>query len=185
MKRLKSKAGFTLMELIVTMLVLVILTAGIIFSMDAGAKIYQKSIFESHSALLEDTLNNSLSDILRNSTKAWVLTPAEKENVYPDDVNYAFNNSDYDANSAYIYAVDDVLKIFSSGVEGTELVNTGTYPDLKVENLDIQLVAQGAATATDGSQYGGYFTISYRITSTKNASLTRDVTTVVRLLNNP
>lgn len=176
MKRMKSKAGFTLMEMIVTLLVLVIMTSGVTFSMSAGARIYQESVFESHSALLMDTLNNSLSDILRNSTKAWALEAAEKD-AYPGDVNYAFSNPDYGASSAYIYEYYGVLKIFSAGSDGVDLVNTGAYPDLEISDCEIRYIAEQAGN------YGGHFTISYRIVSTKNPSLSREVSTVVRTLN--
>lgn len=175
MKRMKSKAGFTLMEMLATLLVLLIMTSGVVFSMGAGIRIYQESVFESHSALLMDTLNNSLSDILRNSTKAWVLEAAEKDD-YPGDVNYAFNNADYGASNAYIYEYYGVLKIFSAGSDGVDLVNTGTYPNLEISDFEIQYVPE------QSGNYGGYFTISYSIVSTKNSALTREVSTVVRTL---
>ncbi len=185
MKRLQSKAGFSLMELLVTMLILLLLTAGIGYSMDVGSKIYRESVFESHSALLAETLNTSLNDILGNSTKAWVLEAAEKEK-YPESVDFAFSNSDYGATNAYL-AVDEgrqILKIFNpDSVEEKELVNTGTYPDLEIENFQIQFYPRDTSK-TGTQQYGGYFTISYTIKSTNHTSLTRQVQTVVRRLNN-
>lgn len=186
MKRLQSKAGFSLMEMLVTIVILLLLTAGIGYSMDVGSRIYRESVFESHSALLAETLNNSLNDILGNSTKAWALEAAEKEK-YPADVNYAFNNPDYGATKAYIALNElgwQILKIYSPEAEAKELVNTGAYPDLEIADFQIQFYPRD--TGTTGSQkYGGYFTISYVIRSSNIGTLSREVQTVVRLVNNP
>lgn len=186
MKRLKSKAGFTLMELLATMLILALLGSAILYSIGAGTRIYQESIFESHSALLADTLNNSLSDILRNSTNVrpndGTLEDATTGNLLGSEQTFVFSNSNYAAQNAYIQPVGGYLMI--KGLNGSEdmLVNTGAYPDLKVRDLTIKYEAEGTS---GGNKYGGYFEITYTIFSTQNNKLTREVKTVVRLLNNP
>lgn len=192
MKRLKSKAGFTLMELLVTIVVLLMLTAGITVSMDAGSKIYRESVFEADSALLAETLNNSLSDVLRNSTGL-----EENDGTFKDDsgniltkeqVPFTFDNSSYGVHSAYIQTASSGRKVLMiksrAGAEPRELVNLGAYPNLSIENYKIEYVHQDT-TKDGGQKYGGYIKISYDIKSTQYDSLTRKVETVIRLLNNP
>ena len=188
----RSKAGFTLMEALLTLLVLVILTAGISVSITAGVKIYREGIFLSDSALLEDTLSSNLGDILRNATnvevKEGIFQDSTGNNLSADEIGFVFDNSSYTAKKAYIQPASGgqpVLLIKSiSTTETYELVNMGAYPDLAVENLSITYYPENTS-ATGSEQYGGYFKISYDIKSTKFDYLKRSVNTVVRLLNNP
>ena len=191
MKRLKSKAGFSLVELMVTILVLVILFAGVGVSMDVGSKVYRESVFQSHSALLEETLNNSLSDILRNSTDIHVNDGTMEDgqgNILPaSQVGFLFSNSNFAAQDAYIRisSTRRHLEIKnSSNPDGQPLVNMGAYPELGIEDFKVDYYPQNSK-GTTGEKYGGYFKISYKIVSTQYDSMSREVQTVVRLLNDP
>jgi prepilin-type N-terminal cleavage/methylation domain-containing protein len=192
MKRIKSKAGFTLVEVMVTILILLMLYSGVVIAMDVGGKIYRESIFESHSSLLAESLNNHLGDILGNASEITVndgiITDDYGKKLYKEDVPMVFTNSSYGAQDAYLTASPvSPQTLVIKGLHTTDayqLVNTGTYPDLAVTNFKITYHAKSNST-TDGTGYGGYCTIQYTIQSTNNSSLSKEVNTVVRLLNDP
>ncbi len=73
-KKLQSKAGMTLIEILAALLILVFLVLGMGVGMDAGSRIYREAVFQSESASLAGILNTSLGDILRYSSevKIWV-----------------------------------------------------------------------------------------------------------------
>ena len=78
MKKLKNQKGFTLMEMLICVVTLLIL-AGIC---SAGSNIamnsYNRSLFESNSQMLESTLTQYLGDIMRHATlKTQDITPPE------------------------------------------------------------------------------------------------------------
>ena len=67
MKKLASKSGLTLIEMLVTILILVFLVLGIGTCMDSALNIYDEAKFESNSASMANIVNTSLADILRYS----------------------------------------------------------------------------------------------------------------------
>ena len=67
MKKSRRNSGFSLIELLCALLILVILVIGIGVSMDAGVGIFRDATFEAESATLAGILNTSLGDILRYS----------------------------------------------------------------------------------------------------------------------
>lgn len=200
MKKLKSKSGFTLIEMVTAMAILVFLIIGMGATMDAGAQIYHEAIFEADSATLADILNTSLGDILRYSKDVKVNgvydgdkngTPdtfhsSDGAVVLPAQVGFFFSNREYGVTDGYFYtplhadgSSKGVLQIRTlSKADIMDLVNTGAYPDLVITNFVITYIPAG----TDGER-GGYFTISYDIFSEKNTDFTRHVDTVVRLMN--
>ncbi len=166
MKKTRANAGFTLMEVLVTLVIMVLLAVGIGIGMNSGTVAYQKSIFDSNSAMLADTLNTSLGDLLRYS-----------QDVRPDGTGgFVFTNREYGVRDGYFCDTDGgIVKIYDS-YSKTEmaLVNSGAYPDLKITDFSVEFVS------TDGES--GYFDISYKIESTADSSLVRNITTAIRLL---
>lgn len=166
----KANAGFTLMEMLVTLVVMVLLTVGIGVGMNSATQAYRSAIFDSDSAMLANTVNTSLGDMLRYS-----------KNVRSDtDHGFLFTNLEYGVQDGYFYgtSADGVLQLYDSqSSKAVELVNSGAYPDLKIENLSVEYVSEG-----DSGGRKGYFNVSYDIVSATNSSLTREVTTVIRLL---
>jgi hypothetical protein len=59
-----------------------------------------------------------------------------------------------------------------------DLVNTGAYPNLVVSNFQIFFSPRIAPGIE-----GGYFEISYTISSTTDTTKTKDVQTIVRVMN--
>lgn len=194
MKRTRKNAGFTLIEVLVTMVVIVILFAGVTVSMDAGSKVYRQGIFESDSSLLAETLNYNLGDALRNATRIRVNNSREpfvdsaSNILYPEQVPCVFTNSSYGAQEAYLTVSTSgnqviVLKNLKN-MDQCELVNMGAYPDLAIKNLSVKYYEENTS-ATGTVQYGSYFDISYTIQSVDFPDYTKDVQLVVRVLNNP
>jgi len=201
MKKLKNNAGFTLVEMLAVVLILVILTMGMGKTMDAGVRIYRDATFESDSATLSGILNTALGDILRYSTEirineATAANPnapggfrdATGTILLKEDVGFVFTNYEYGIRDAYFYT-----QIFADSTSKgalqmrnlknadiVELVNTGAYPDLAVTNFVITYVPEG----TEGKR-GGYFEITYDIVSETHDYLKRNVTTYIRLMNQP
>lgn len=200
MKKMRNNAGFSLLEMLVAIAILVILVVAIGTSMEAGTRIYKDATFESESGTLAGILNTSMGDILRYSINVrdeeYLLSrnadfevPADAvcyKNKKENDQFFVFTSIDYGIQDAYFY-----LKPHSSGKNmsvlymnnlrngrTTELVNTGAYPDLLVS--DLNLVYQ---PRLGNGVEGGYFDIEYKIKSASDPNKIRDVHTIVRLMN--
>lgn len=195
MKKIRSKGGFSLIEMMCALLILVILVIGMGVSMDAGSRIYRDATFEAESATLAGILNTSLGDILRYSIDVRELTAAEQlehgsEAGIPHATDstkfYVFTSLDYGIQDAYFY----IPPHLEGGNKGpvqmknlrnptvVELVNTGAYPDLVVSNFTITYSPRVAPGIE-----GGFFEITYKIYSESDSSKFRDVTTIVRVMN--
>jgi len=198
MTKLKSSAGFTLVEMLVTIVILVMLVIGIGTGMDSAHRIYYEAKFQSNSATAADIVNTSLSDILRYSD----VKVYERQKEQPvANAYFVFTNFEYGVRDAYFSLNDSgIIRLKNIGDESSvELVNMGSYPDLVIKNLVVKYCQYADKDYTfdpDNDGYnafnglvlgrevnGAYFTISYTIQSTRNESLTRDVTYVVRCMN--
>lgn len=192
MKKITSKSGFTLIEMLATLLILVFLILGIDTGMDSAVRVYDEAKFEANSASMANIVNTSLGDILRYSDN---LTVAEENTSFKDsagtivpNVEFVFTNYEYGVRDAYFSLKDSANKedgiLRMRNLENgnvVELVNTGAYPDLKIGEFEITYLAK--STGADGNPTGGYFAIEYDVYSTKDESLTRHVEYIVRCMN--
>lgn len=191
MRKLKNQSGFTLIEMLAVVLILVVLTMGMGQTMNAGVQIYRDAIFEADSATLAGILNNSLGDILRYSEDI-----VENPGTFEDSsgslidravVGFVFTNWDYGAEDAYFHipvqaggTSTGVLQMKSlSNTDIIELVNSGSYPDLVISGFKVEYVKE-----TTGLHRNGYFVVSYDIYNENNTQLKRHVETVIRKMNN-
>ena len=195
MKKLNNKGGFSLIEMMCALLILVILVMGMGVGMEAGGRIYRDAVFESESATLAGILNTSLGDILRYSIDVRETTATDKQK-YGNDVgiphvsdstkHYVFTSLDYGIQDAYFYIPPHISGRDMGPVQMknlrnpnvVELVNTGAYPDLVVSDFSITFSPPQAPGVE-----GGYFEISYIIYSESDTSKTRAVQTIVRVMN--
>ena len=195
MKKLKKKGGFSLIEMMCALLILVLLIMAIDVGFKAGGTIYQEATFEAESATLAGILNTALGDILRYSIGVRETTATEREK-YGNDVGipdasgngvyYVFTSLDYGIQDAYFYVPfhENGTNMGALQMKNTrnpnvvELVNTGAYPNLVVSDFRITY-SQRKAPGVEG----GYFEISYLITSELDSSKTRMVETIVRVMN--
>ena len=174
MKKLKSKAGLTLVETIVSLLILVFMVIGMGPSMDTAAHIYKDANFEADSSMLSSIVNNAMGDVLRFAEK--IDTTDMNGRDLPEDIPFVFTSYDYRIQDGYFCLPTDEtgilqMKNLRNG-SSIDLVNTGAYPDLKVSNLAIVY-----------DQRKGVFTITYQISSISDTSNVRDITYIVRRLS--
>lgn len=187
MKKTRKNAGFTLIELICTMLILVLLVMGIGVGMDSGSEIYRDATFESDSAMLAGILNTSLGDFLRYSE---VMETDGLRDLLPVgmttyDLPYVYTNWEYGIMQGYFYVpvennvAKGSLKMKSLiDPEELDLVNQGAYPELQIQNFKISYTPRD-----EGGVGGGYCVVTYEIISKNDATKQRDVEMIVRLMN--
>ena len=195
----RAKRGFSLLEMMVALAILVFIVIGIGVGMDAGIGIYKEAIFESDSASMAGIVNSNRGDILRYSTRVTVndgsnLLDASGSSVPKENVGFVFTSADYGIKDAYFYTpvLEDgtskgVLRLTNLKKDkDMELVNNGAYPDLDITNFKITYYELGTTSVTNGGLgRGGYFEVTYDIFSTKDPSMTRSVSAVIRLMNPP
>lgn len=181
MKRQRKNAGFTLIEMLVALLIMVMLVMGMGVGMDAGSRIYRDATFEADSATLAGILNTSLGDILRYSINVREPSASEAEGIEDSNVTFVFTSLDYGIQDAYFYESTTTGALQMKNLRNAktvELVNTGAYPDLKVSGFRISY----SPRVNPGIE-GGYFEISYTISSATDPEKTREVQSIVRLMN--
>ncbi len=185
MRKLGNKAGFTLMEMMVSLLILVLLVSGIGVGMDAGLKIYKEANFESSSATLSGIVNTAVGDMLRYAEDI------KEINTVPD-VEFVFTNREYGVADAYFYIGDGLesdlgtlyLKNTRSGNSDTvDLLSSGAYPELEIANFKLHYTAPNAEDNEGNKLRGGYFELEYDIISQKDRESSRHVESIVRHLN--
>lgn len=185
MEKTRKNAGFSLIELICTMLILVLLVMGIGVGMDAGSSIYRDATFEADSATLAGILNTTISDVLRYS----MVSETEGMRNLPEgmtsyDLPYVYTNLEYGVQRAYfaIHQYSDgtsVLRMINlKDSKSVDLVNTGAYPELGISNFVVSYIPR-RSTGVEG----GYFEVSYEIHSAIDSSKKREVELIVRLMN--
>ena len=189
MKKLKNKAGLTLIEMLCTLLIMVLLVMAIGVGMDTGTRIYTDATFEAESATLAGILNNSLGDILRYSMDVRVPSAAEKaEKGVPENVEFLFTSLDYGIQDAYFYTPQHENGGYMGALQMKnirnadvmDLVNEGAYPNLAVSNFVIKYIDNDDKTR---GVVGGYFDIDYTIYNEHDMTKSRKVDLIVRLMN--
>lgn len=177
MEKIKNSAGFTLIEMMTTILILVILVVGIGTGIDSATKVYDEATFYSDSDVMASTINTAISDLLRFSTGI---------HTHSDGVSVVFSNKDWAVADAYLYvpAVPEgtdpdtvqsmiYMKMLKDDSD-LALINKGIYPNLEVKDGSFTL-------SYDGNN--GVFTVNYTIISTENPDFTREASCSVRVLN--
>ena len=182
--KITGKAGTTLIEMLVSLLVLVMLTAGINTVMAAGSRVYHVTASHTKISILASNINTTLTDILRYS---------DIKMVESAETDYVITNLEYGIRDAYLGCDESgFLKIYfwadsGSSKEAKPLVNSGYYfaessgaasgnpPDFAIKD-DFQIIPQTDARGT-------YFEIKYTIVNTVDSSQYRQIDTVVRLAN--
>lgn len=196
MKKTRKNAGFTLIEMLCALLIMVFLIMGMGVGMDAGSRIYRDATFEADSATLAGILNTSLGDILRYSTRikeeknaagnCEIANIPEERRCYAEDEFFVFTSLDYGIQDAYFdmpvhedggYMGALKMKNLRNSNE-VELVNSGAYPNLGVKDFAINYTRRVAPGIE-----GGYFEITYKIYSETDSNKVREVETIVRLMN--
>lgn len=91
MRKLKQKKGFTLVETLACIIVLLLVGGICTAGMNLAMNSYQTSVFESDSQMLESTLELYLCDILRHATDVYTEgEPEETEQTVVSFTNVAY-----------------------------------------------------------------------------------------------
>ena len=197
MRKLRSKAGLTLMEMMAALLVMVLLVVGMGIGMDAGMRVYRDSQFETDCAALEDIMNTSMSDLFRYAER---ITPKEKlssedQAKLPEKMEFVFTNMEYGVMDGYFQmsgsGMVQVKNLRSS--QAIDLVNAGAYPNLTISNLHVKYVSEGATSfeytdvdgvsKTEQISRGGFFCVTYTVESKLDTDKSENIKTVVRQMN--
>ena len=187
MRKLLSKSGVTIMEMLVGLVIMVFLIIGIGVGMDTGNRVYKESTFEADSASLAGILNTALGDILRHCEDIRITSDESLQNA---GIGFVFTNYDYGVRDAYfdLPIVDDIrvpgilqMKNLRDDRQ-IDIVNAGAYPNLVISDFDLIYVAPGNNSQGDPGR-GGYFNLQYTIQSLTDDTLKRDVESVIRTMN--
>lgn len=171
MKKLRSSGGFTLMEVLASMLILTFLVIGMGPGMKTAMTVYQESTFQSSSTALIGTMNATLGDVLRYAEDVEKGDKVSSEGE-PDKFAFTFTNTDYGLQNAKLNTADGIITVIDHNGKEKPLLPEGSYPNMKIT----------AFSATyDGA---GLFTVTYTIKSTVVQDMEREATCTVALLNN-
>ena len=88
-RKVQSKKGFTLVEMVACILTLTIISGICTSGINLAIKCYQESVFESESQMLKSTIDLSINDILRYATNV------ETEEVDGEQIVKSFTNVGY------------------------------------------------------------------------------------------
>lgn len=168
MKKLKSSGGFTLMEVLASMLILTFLVIGMGPGMKTAMTVYQESTFQSSSTALIGTMNATLGDVLRYAEDVTAV----------DSEMFTFTNTDYGYQNARFLewedaaGPDEVTVIDHNGNE-QQLLPQGAYPNMAIQAFDVEY-----------NHATGLFNVTYTIKSTVVQDMERDASCTIALLNN-
>ncbi len=186
MERNRAKAGFTMIELLVSVVIMVFLAIGMGAGMDSGSKVHRDANFETDSAMLVDTLNSALGDVLRYSKDI-----RENKDVFQDSlgnqhnhyyVPFVFTNLEYGVQDGYLMLDSEGTKTIQirslKNSDQYELVNVGAYSNLNVTDFHLSYVSP----AEDTGGNTGYVVATYVIHNANN-TLSKEISTVIRFMN--
>lgn len=161
--KIKKRAGFTLMEMIVAIAILVLISAAMTSGLAVATRSYRDSVFQSDSEVLCDTLNTALSDVLRYAVYTGLA---------PDGA-VLFSNDQYNILSGGHFVNQDGRVCIDTGGGMSQqllVINTGSYAGLQVTGFTLRY-------DVSGNSYSGEYVIG-----TEDGTMTKNCTFVYRSL---
>ena len=139
MKNQRKSSGFTLVETLVSLVILVMLISVVSVGVDTAMRAYQSITFASESDLLSSTIQSALSDILR-------FAVCEEGEAGEDSGQLSITNESYGLSKGSLFLDNDNGRIMvnSGGTlehEGGDtffLVNDGAYTSMKISNFTLK-----------------------------------------------
>lgn len=168
MKKLRSSGGFTLMEVLASMLILTFLVIGMGPGMKTAMTVYQESTFQSSSTALIGTMNATLGDVLRYAED---ITPGEGNTFTFTNTDYGLQNVSLVGNNGAENGVFTCKEVKNSPPVYKSLIPEKSYPNMEI-------------TAFSAKYENGLFTVEYTIKSTVVQNMEREASCTIALLNN-
>ena len=137
MKKLKSQKGFTLAEMLICVVTLLLLAGICTAGTNVAMNSYNRSLFESHSQMLESTLDMYLGDILRHSSFELDTTIADDEKPIKKITNPSLGIY----NGWIELSTDGRFYVYKSEVdtEGVQILSEKVYTKaLKILNFELK-----------------------------------------------
>lgn len=171
-KKLSGKAGMTLLEMMVALLILVLLVSGMGTGMTAGLRVYEESAQTTSRTMLAADINSRLTDMLRYAE----VRKTNSENA--QDPAEVITNLEFGLLDAYFTDKSDgILKVCfwaDKGVarESRNVISAGAYNGMKMDSFELLYNEKG------------YFTISYHLLFNGDTkSVENKFEAVVRVMN--
>ena len=183
--RKNHRSGFTLVETLVSILILVIMVAATTTGMNAAVRIYKEATFHANSATLESMLRATLEDLLSYAQD--VQTRPAAGNA---EGNFLYTNYEYGVQDAYLRL--NTTKTDGSPIqmvnqetgEARDLMNTGAYPMLTIRTPESgNWVVYGIPADAPAGSTEKVFTYNFTIVSQQDPNMTREVSGTIYLLN--
>lgn len=166
--RLRLKAGFTAVEMLVTALMVSLITASIVTVSGAALNIRSNELFASESEELAMTLNTSIGDVLHFSTGVKITGGTDSTLTGITNLNYGIKDGSFvlKEDRLYLYTSEDTESALP-------LVSRGTYTNMKIKDFDIKY-----------NNANNVFEGSYRIEGPKS-NQKKTITFAFRPINKP
>ncbi len=165
--KLKRKGGFSLIESIVTLTIVLLIAVTVTIGISASNRFYRKSLFYSESEILSSTIDIALSDVLRYSS-----------NVITEDDVVSFSNSNYSVVNGHLLVKDDRIYINLSDENPDDVM--GPYLKALIGNNTYTAIN---ATALSLDYSDGVYTGSYTLTSSYDTTLSKTFDFTFRTLS--
>lgn len=138
----RNRKGFSLMEMLVTLLILVLLVMGMNSGLSAAVRVYDEAVFYSDSRTLAGMLDTTLSDLFRFSEQIKPVSAVSSEDLYDSmgrKIDYVFTNAEYGMNDAYIdWRADISPNLQLRNLKNSNfysLLNSGAFPGMSISSF--------------------------------------------------
>lgn len=150
-RKLRSRRGFTLIEAVVTTLIMSLVGLAITAGTQGAISAYNDSLFVSEGDMLVNNLEIALGDVLRFASHT--RTTTETNTVY-------FSNEDYSVSDGCLFLENGILYLLTtdrgeaSADKQKQLINRSSYSNLRITNFSMTydpaaMVFEGAYTLRD------------------------------------
>lgn len=158
----RARRGYTLVELLVSILILLLVSMAVTAGIGAASRVYRTSVFASESELLSDSVELALSDVLRYSK----VVDANASPV-------TFTNINYEVAGGHLFLRDGYLQLSRRGDTGNavDLLTEGTYATMELSAFEMTY-------DEDKKTYTGAYTIQ----STAETTMTKECSFCFRSL---
>jgi len=186
-KKLTSKAGMTLIEMMASLLIMVLLVAGMNTGMTAGLRVYEDATLETTRTMLASNINTKLTDILRYADVK-DYSGANQQDFVITNLEYGLLDVNFQCLQSESENDEGILQIYfwdrngKQMVQKKKLISKDAYENLKIQDFQMEY---------NQDTRGGYFTFEYSLLTdaeisgeaTAEEAANRKFEAVVRIMN--